>query len=88
MGPEEFDNILSSLDDAKSILDGAVEDFRNASNTLGEYLDILRNPLNLMMTNKEELQRFELKFKIHLMMASNKIDAINVLLAKDDDIDK
>ena len=77
---DKFENTLSMLGDAKSILDDIIKDFKNASETLGEYLDILGDPLELFLISKEDLREYELKFKVYMMLASNKIDAINVLL--------
>ena len=79
---DDYIESVKKMEETQIIVKAMIQDFMHASNALDEYVDMLKNPITMIMCDnlKEEMDSRINKAKLFFMMASNKIDILNQLM--------
>lgn len=82
MDKDEYIKNLERLEQTQDILNAVIHDLTCGSNAIGECIDVMKNPIDLLFSNNidEDINNILNKSYIYFLMAANKIEKFNELM--------
>lgn len=77
MEGKDFADSVKDLEMAYLMLRESIKDLTNCADSMEKYLNIIKNPITLIMDNnlKEKLDKLNAEMQAYMFLASNKLEA-------------